>query len=517
MKTALNPLHLSLAILVGLSAPALGQVVNNFGLIDLSKTPPAVTVFSVATCNSPQAVTWGPAAGAAKCVCDDDDDKEHDGDKRDGHARRGHGQRGEHHGEHDDGDHDDGDRCECDHDDKDHHDSGRHADHDGRHHDDDEDDDDDCAPPPAATASNVAYAACEQSKTFVRMDFGTPPGPVPPGPTVTTQPLVYAAQPSSVSIDPTGTHALVCGSNMISYLDLTKTTAAVPPAAALPFQESGIAVTSAFPVDAVFYGSAKALILDEAGNSLYVVDLPTTPAPGTLQTFACNAADTHCKKIQLLSEPTAVAVDTARNRAVVTLAAGGVQAVDLVGGTVSGPVGEPGETLGVAIAPAGTPAIAVYENEFTGGGLTGGFAIVVSLPVSSPPATPGKVDLRTPPNKLEAASAVDFNPVTLDALIVGDDGVAIVKPPYSAVSTTIRYPVAANGIPLMCGTTKHGISANADGIRALVVNEDLFCHAPITPFAPVAPVLAATVAPKHSDRDDDHHDKCEKRRKHHDD
>jgi hypothetical protein len=167
----------------------------------------------------------------------------------------------------------------------------------------------------------------------------------------------------------------------------------------------------------------------------------------------------------------------------------------------------------------------VYEN--TIGGFSNGFATVINLPVSSPPASPGTVDLATPPNNLIEASAVDFNPVTLDALIVGDDSLAIVKPPYTTVSSTILYPTTtpgvAGGVPLLCGTTKHGIAANPDGVRALVVAEDAQCsartHGPLAPvLAPVnAPVVAAVVGPKHSDRDDDHHDKCEKRRKHHDD
>jgi hypothetical protein len=128
---------------------------------------------------------------------------------------------------------------------------------------------------------------------------------------------------------------------------------------------------------------------------------------------------------------------------------------------------------------------------------------------------------------LIAASAVAFNPVTLDALIVGDDSLAIVKPPYTVVNTHILYPKAADGTPLFCGTTKHGIAANGDGVRALVVNEDFGCL-PRTPAAPppIAPILASavtrktaapkTVAPRTAKRGG-HRNKCEKRRKHHDD
>jgi hypothetical protein len=179
-------------------------------------------------------------------------------------------------------------------------------------------------------------------------------------------------------------------------------------------------------------------------------------------------------------------------------------------------VGPKGETLGVAIAPAGTPAIAVYENTI-GGSSSSGFAIVVNLPVSSPPASPPTVSL---PMLIEA-SAVAFNPVTADALIVGDDSLAIVKPPYTTVSSTILYPRAADGTPLLCGTTKHGIAANPDGVRALVVAEDAVClprTPPLLAPAPVsAPVVASVVTANHSDGDDGHHNKCEKRRKHHDD
>jgi hypothetical protein len=66
-------------------------------------------------------------------------------------------------------------------------------------------------------------------------------------------------------------------------------------------------------------------------------------------------------------------------------------------------------------------------------------------------------------------SAVAFNPVTAAALIAGDDGVAILNPPYTAVNATI---VHAN----LHGATAYSLAVNASGTRALVLHEDpVFC------------------------------------------
>jgi hypothetical protein len=494
MKTAFNPLYVFLAILLGLAVPALAQG-NTMSVIDLSTK--AVTTF--VACNEPAAVVWAPAP-QQKCDCQSDDDD------HDGHHDKHHGDRDRadrraslkrsHGGDHD-GDHD---RCECEHND-DHdreardrdssrksfslrsllRDSARHHE-DGRH---DEDDDDDCPPQPAV--SNTAYVACDTDATLLRVDLSTPV------PTITSVFSEAAIQPSTLAIDPTGTHALVAGdAPTVSYVDLTTT----------PFTEKGPIVVPLVSVDppinpsladVAFYGSTKGVIVTE--TTLYVVDLTSTPPGNVLSSVGLN------------SPATTVAVDTANNRAVVGLDLGGVQFVDLTTTTLFGSeVGASGDSQGVAFAPAGTPAIALYESSSSSSSVP--YAMVV--PVSASPAvtTVSLSSGASPPatNDLLAPSAVAFNPVTSDALVVGDDGVAILKPPYTSVDSVIRYPAGFSG------TTKHGIAAAPDGSRILVVNED----APfpvLSPVNPGAPVTTPAVTPKHSGEGDH----CHKRKHHGDD
>lgn len=69
------------------------------------------------------------------------------------------------------------------------------------------------------------------------------------------------------------------------------------------------------------------------------------------------------------------------------------------------------------------------------------------------------------PIALNSPSAIDFNLVTDDAVIAGDDGVGILAAPYSGSSTIILHPG-------LVGTTKAGVAVSPDGARAIRVNED---------------------------------------------
>lgn len=458
MKTTFSAPCLFLAILLGLAGAALGQG-NTMSVIDLSTK--AVTTF--VACNEPAAVVWAAVVSVARCDCDQDDedhDGEHhdgahcDGDHHDGERHKDHRgdrvRRASHDRNHEEGDHDDDDRCEC----------RCECDHEHQHesrasrwlHDDE--DEDECVPPKPTISNGLAYAVCDTDSSLIRIDLSTP------APTITAVHPMANLGPSALAIDQQGTHALVSGdAPTVSYLDLTKT----------PFQELGPItpplLANGFPqtvADVAFYGTSKGVIVTE--NNVYVVDLTSTPPGNVLATIALN------------SPPATVAVDAANNRAVVSLDLGGVQVVNLTTNSLVGPeLGDSGDTLGVAIAPAGTPAVAVYESSSSTSPRP--YAMVVS--VGATPAVTGTVPLAsTPrgPNDLIQPSAVAFNPVTSEALIVGDDGIAVLKPPYASVDSTIRYPTGFSG------TTKHGIAASPDGKRALIVNED----APFPPV-PIAP------------------------------
>jgi DNA-binding beta-propeller fold protein YncE len=333
----------------------------------------------------------------------------------------------------------------------------------------DEDDDARCPPP----VSNVAYAVCDEDDTLVRIDLGTSP------PTLTAAYILPGMGPSALAIDATGTRALVSGDlNSASYLDLTTT----------PFRELGPILTpigSSEITDVAFYGTSRGLIL--AAENLYVVDLASTPLPGNV-----------LATVALPSPGTAIAVDRKRKRAVVSLDAGGVQVVDLSKNALVGPeLGEAGDTLGVAIAPGGTPAIAVYESSSET--VFAPFALLVRL--GPTPSVMGTVDLSA---ALVEPSAVAFNPLNGDALIAGDDGVSILKPPYETIQFTIRYPGFS-------GTTKRGIAASPDGTRALVVNEDSPESIPTSAIAGPAAAMHPRPAAKR------HPKECGGHREHRDD
>jgi hypothetical protein len=491
MRVAFQSLCLSLVVL-GLAAPALGQA-TTMSLIDL--TTKTVTPFPV--CAGPSAVAWVPAAspggGGGTCTCDEDrdhdKDREHGKDRdKDRHARRGKSVRG---GEHRDGKH-------------------RDRDDDGKHHDRDDDDececehedeDDDCGGGGAGgggggrAVSNTAYMLCDEGQSMMRIDLTTSP------PVATLAAVLIEGSPSSLSIDATGTRALVAGDmprGTFSYFDLTPVTA-VP---AAPAKELGPIVLPLLGIegeiaDISFYGAGKAVAI--VADAVYVVDLTTTPPGDPTRTVV----------IPLRSPAISIAVDTARNRAAVGLDLGGVQVVDLVTNTLVGPeLGDSGDTLGIAIAPSGSPAITVYETR--GNSQVTGFPYAMVVALGATPSVTNLVDLSGMPTAAgfsPAPSGVTFNPITNDALVVGDFGVGILKPPYTTLdpANIITYPAGYDG------TTKHGIAT--DGTRVLVVNED---H-PLAP-TPVAPVVKPAAVTRTSsighDKCHEHHDRDHERKEH---
>jgi hypothetical protein len=464
--SSLSPLYLSFAVLLGVVSPAFAQG-TSISLIDLVKRERRATF---PACNEPAAIVWAPAPAAAACDCDehrdDDRDQRRDHDRKNG----------------------DDDHCKCEHHDRDglehrsssvRHSERRHGDK--RRHGDEDDDDDDCA-----AVSNTAYAVCDGDSQLLRIDL-TPPIPVATSLGVVTYDVTVGGVTThlpigsdSLAIDPTATRALVAGdpADTVSYLDITKTPAVQLGLIKVPLPPLGDRDISSV----AFFGTTRALILQQ--QNLYIADL-TKPL-----------GDPSNKVVVRLSSPgITVAVDTARKRAAVGLDLGGVQLVDLATNTLVGPeLGESGDTLGIAIAPAGTPAIAIYESHSS----TKTFPSALVVNVGAAPSIAGTIDLSSMDElgRRGEPSAVVFNPVTADALIAGDFGVAIIPPPYTAISLPIiRYTGFS-------GATKYGIAA--DATRALVVNED-------SPTGVVPPVLI----PPAATGGDDHGSGCARRRHEH--
>ncbi|MEO8431252.1 MAG: choice-of-anchor D domain-containing protein [Acidobacteriota bacterium] len=291
-------------------------------------------------------------------------------------------------------------------------------------------------PQAVAWAGNLlAYAVNRDDNTLVRIDLSS----ASPSVTALFQ-LPQGFRPHAVAVNPAGTRVLVAGDGNFAYLINV---------AAEPFSiVDALSVTADAGGVAFYADGARAIIVNQA--IFRSVNLSTVPA--TITSIALGA------------EGIAVAVNAAGTLAVVSLASGGAQAVDLTTNPpslVGAAVGSESDTLGIGMSDDGTRAI--YVDQST----PAREANVVDL--TGTPSIANIVFLPT----LAAPSAVAFNPVTGTALIAGDDGVAVLPPPYTAVSATIRHPGRH-------GATPYSIAVNPAGTRALVLHEDpFFCNFPI--------------------------------------
>jgi hypothetical protein len=290
----------------------------------------------------------------------------------------------------------------------------------------------------AWSGNTLAYIVNDEDNTLVRLDMTTSP------PTITST-FTFAANfnPHGLAINPTGTRALVSGdTTSVLLLDLTTTPFTIADTITVTLDANGVAFYSA---------GTKAIVVNEA--NLRFLDLTTVPAGVTVVALAAG------------NNGLAVAVNALGTRAAVTIDNGGLQVVDLTTtppslvGSPVGPIGAFSDPLGVAISPDGTRAVYVDEENPSE-------ANVINIV-----AAPSLVN--SVPIALMSPSAVAFNPVSLAVLVAADNGVAILNPPYTAVSTTIIHPVRR-------GATTYSIAVNPAGTRALVLHEDiLFCPYPI--------------------------------------
>jgi hypothetical protein len=284
-----------------------------------------------------------------------------------------------------------------------------------------------------------AYVALDGEDRLVRVDMAAA---VPTAGCSVVFPSGFG--PSGLAVNAAGTRALVLGDfDYAALVDLMTMSelAQIP----LPTDASGFALAAS---SAAFYpAGSKAIIVAE--SKLVRVDLTTDPPTVITVDMPVDAFGTPLEGLF-------AAINAAGTRAAVTIDTGGLQLVDLTTdppsflGAVLGPEGDP---QGVAISPDGSRAIFVYESS------PEPQAVVVALDTS-----PASV-VAIVPVALSSPSAVAFTS-TGDALIAGDDGVAIVKSPYTAVDTVITQPVGFSG------TTKHGIAVEPGGTRAIRLNED---------------------------------------------
>lgn len=284
---------------------------------------------------------------------------------------------------------------------------------------------------------SLAYAVNRDDNTLVRLDM-TAATPFVNG----TLNMPAGFRPHAVAVNPAGTRVLVAGDGNFAYLvDVTSVPFSIVDAIAVSPDAGGIA----------FYADgARALVVNQA--ILRSVNFASVPATIT--------------SIALGHEGVAVAVDPAGTRAVVSLASGGAQVVDITTNPpalIGDPVGPAdADSLGVGFSSDGTRAIYVDES-----------TPAREANVVDPRGLPSLVGTVPLPG-IVAPSAVAFNPVTGTALIAGDDGVAVLDPPYTAVTATIRHPGRR-------GATPFSIAVNPSGTRALVLHEDpFFCAFPIS-------------------------------------
>lgn len=294
--------------------------------------------------------------------------------------------------------------------------------------------------------NNVAYVVTDTSSLLARLDMTTSP------PTITATFTFTNFGPHAIAVNPAGTRALVAGGGSSLFL-MNLTTNPFSIADTIPAPDAG---------GIAFYANGSKAIVASESNVL-ILNLTTVPAGITTVPLSGG------------NQAHAVAVNAAGTRAAVSLdETGGMQTIDLtttppslLGGVV-GPV--PGDPHGISVSPDGTRVIYVDEElpptpsaEQTG---SGGRINVIN--VSGSPAFVNSV-----PMSVLSPSAVAFNPVTGAALIAGDDGVAVLNPPYTAVNATIIHPGRR-------GASAYGLAVNPAGTRALVIHEDpFFCVYPL--------------------------------------
>jgi DNA-binding beta-propeller fold protein YncE len=292
-------------------------------------------------------------------------------------------------------------------------------------------------PQGAAWSGTVAFVTNENDNSLVRLDMTTSPPTV--NQTFTGFPESFL--PNAVAVNPAGTRVIVSGDGTNLYiLDVSVT----------PFTIADTVTVIADAGGVAYYSNGTRAIVANEGNVL-ILDVTTVPAGVTT--------------VALGNQAHGVAVNAAGTRAVVSIDTGGVQVLDLTTippsliGSVVGPL--TGDPLGVAISPDGTRAI--YAQEST----PAPAAIVVDLSGVTLSV------VATVPLSILSPSAVAFNPATGAALIAGDDGVAVLNPPYTAVNATIAHPGRR-------GATSYSLAVNPAGTRALVLHEDtFFCTYPI--------------------------------------
>ena len=299
-------------------------------------------------------------------------------------------------------------------------------------------------PDAVAWAGNgSAFVVNEFDATLVRLDMTKSP------PTISaTFTFPSGFVPHTLAIDPAGTRALVASdlTARVFLLDLTATPFSVLESISVP-------VTNANGM--AFYSSGtRAAIVNEA--NLLFLDMTTTPAG--------------MATVALGTPGFAVAVNTAGTRAVVSLDGGGLQVVDLT----SSPPSLLGLPLGPGVGNADSEGVAISPD--------GNWAIY--LDESTPASEANVIDLRgTPtfvrsvPLSLRSPSGIAFNPASGAALISGDDGVAILNPPYTGVSASIADPGFG-------GTTAFAIAVNPAGTQAIVLNEDTPTAGPLLFVSP---------------------------------
>ena len=299
--------------------------------------------------------------------------------------------------------------------------------------------------------NSVAFVTNEDDNSLVRLDMTTSPPVV--NHTFSGFPANFL--PNAVAVNPAGTRVIVSGDGTNLYiLDVATTPFTIIDTITVVADAGGVA----------YYSNGTRAIVANESNVLFL-DVTTVPAVVTT--------------VALGNQAHGVAVNAAGTRAVVSIDTGGLQVLDLTTnppslvGSVVGPlVADP---LGVAISPNGTRAIYAQESQPVSA------AIVVDITGPTPSV------VATVPLAILSPSAVAFNPATGTALIAGDDGVAVLNAPYTAVNGTITHPGRR-------GATSYSIAVNPAGTSALVLHEDpFFCPYPID-FGDVAVNTTKTIA-----------------------
>jgi hypothetical protein len=199
---------------------------------------------------------------------------------------------------------------------------------------------------------------------------------------------------------------------------------------------------------AFFAGGNRAILVQD--HNIVIVDAINSGFP-RITTFAEMLPDYGLM----------VAVNPAGTKAIVTLDdIGGAQVLNI--SDIAAPLRDGvvfqdlifEEPLGVAVAPDGRYAIYVNEDR------SNPQAVVVDISVSLEPWIVTAIPL-----ELNSPSSITINPTTAEAVIAGDNGLAILKPPYTSVD---RYHFISRGY----GTTTYGLAVNSAGTHAITLHED---------------------------------------------